>query len=388
MSNFELQIEEIKKHLDCGKQNWLFGAGISYLSKIPLMFPLTDRVESLVNSSGHLKNISLYSCLKADLNSKAHIEHFLSHIGDLIALAERTKNKNAIINGSEFSIDELRGCYKSIISFIGNTVRFGYQKQPNELVGTVTDPIIEVEHHIKFVKALFANRSNVISRSKMRLFTTNYDTLLEDALGLEQYIVKDGFSGGLLGFWNPHVEFEEKNTDPRTCYIYKLHGSIDWCINADGRLIRTRYGTKYLPSPDNIMIYPQATKYVETQKDPFSYLFSGLRNALNSKDDHILVTCGYSFGDEHINAEIEGMLSSPSNKTIVIAFSEEAPDASNGTIVNPTIDRWLKNVSFGERVRVIGKKGVYHKSINVIPPDDGKDIYWWTFTGLTDFLLS
>lgn len=134
------------------------------------------------------------------------------------------------------------------------------------------------------------------------------------------------------------------------------------------------------------MIYPQATKYVETQKDPFSYLFNGFRNSLNSKEDNILITCGYSFGDDHINAEIEAALFSKDNRTTIIAFAQENP---NGDIViNKTLDSWIKNPQFGNRIYVAGQKGIYYNSTDPIKPEDSKDLFWWTFTGLTNFIIT
>lgn len=149
-------------------------------------------------------------------------------------------------------------------------------------------------------------------------------------------------------------------------------------------LIRTRYGTKYLSDRSDIMIYPQATKYVETQKDPFSYLFNGFRSALNSPEDNVLVTCGYSFCDNHINSEIEAALLNKSNRTTLIAFTNEIP--RDECVVNKTLDTWLNNSQFGDRVHVAGKKGIYNGSTSVITPDNGKDLLWWTFSGLTNFI--
>ena len=107
---------------------------------------------------------------------------------------------------------------------------------------------------------------------------------------------------------------------------------------------------------------------------------------LNSKEDNILITCGYSFGDDHINAEIEAALVSKDNRTTIIAFAQEN---SNGDIViNKTLDSWIKNPQFGNRIYVAGQKGIYYNSTNPVKPDDSKDLLWWTFTGLTNFIIT
>ncbi len=385
--DFDIITEDLKKQLDSSRQNWLLGAGISCNSNIPLMYPLTNRVKTMIDSNGNAKDKEIYALLISELDNKAHIEHYLSHIGDLIALAGRAKSKSATIQKKTFTNEELLHLHGSIIEAIGDTVRYGYSSEGGkEVIGKFDSPIVEIEHHIKFVQAIYSNRSNLLSRSKLNFFTTNYDTLLEDALGLEKFTVVDGFSGGAIAYWNPQFEFKDSNNLPNKCLLYKLHGSIDWQRDEEKGLIRNRYGTKYLANKSDIMIYPQATKYVETQKDPFSYLFNGFRNALNFPDDNVLITCGYSFGDEHINAEIESALSSRDNRTTLVAFILECPETD--IVINKTLDNWLKSEKFGRRVYVAGKKGIYYNSTDLIKCSSGAELSWWTFSGLTNFILT
>jgi hypothetical protein len=384
--DFESIIEELKKQLDSSRQNWLFGAGISYKSNIPLMYSLTDRVKNKVVDSKNSKDIEIYTLLTTELQENSHIEHYLSHIGDLIALADRAKTQSATLGTKLFTKDEFLNLHGTIISAIGETVRYGYSNDGSEIIGDFSNPIVEIEHHIKFVQAIYSNRSNLLSRSKLTFFSTNYDTLLEDALGLEKITVVDGFSGGAIAYWNPEFEFQDAHDLPNKCLLYKLHGSIDWHRDEKKGLVRTRYGTKYLANKSEIMIYPQATKYVETQKDPFSYLFNGFRNSLNYPEDNVLITCGYSFGDDHINAEIEAALSTRHSRTTLIAFAQESTE---GTIkINKTLDQWLTDKQFGNRVYVAGQKGIYYNSISPIQPENKKDLFWWTFEGLTNFILT
>src|SRR5690606_29959946 len=135
--------------------------------------------------------------------------------------------------------------------------------------------------------------------------------------------------------------FSERVDLTNKCLIYKLHGSVDWQRNENGILFKVRYGANYLKNESEIMIYPQATKYVETQKDPFFYLFNGFRNALNYNEDNVLVTCGYSFGDNHINNEIEAALTREGNRTTLVAFPEES-----STGLNPILEGWVTSSNF------------------------------------------
>ncbi len=181
MENFEDQLENLKNHLDASQQNWLFGAGISFDAKIPLMYPLTKRVEKIIDENGSDSDKSILAALKKDLDDGSHIEHYLSHLGDLIAIAERSKDKSATLDNEKCTVSSLKTAYTAIIKAIGEIVRYGFK---GDEIGTAENPIVEIEYHLNFVEALFSNRSNLESRSKITFFTTNYDTLLEDALAL------------------------------------------------------------------------------------------------------------------------------------------------------------------------------------------------------------
>ena len=390
MEEFDNKLENLKQFLSSqSRQNWLFGAGISFGSKIPLMYPLTIRVEKIIEDAAEAKEKEILASLKADLTDDCHVEHYLSHLGDLLAIAERSKEKTAYIGANNYTCEQLRQLYLEIIKAIGGIVRYGYvsanaERGIDEEIGKAATPIVEITPHYEFIEALLISQSNLERRSKTTFFTTNYDTLLEDALALHKKVVCDGFSGGAVGFWNADKEFSNAVTDSNTYQLYKLHGSIDWHRDDKLGLVRARYGTKYLSNPANIMIYPQATKYVETQKDPFASLFLGLRKTLMNGQQNTLITCGYSFGDDHINAEIESALRSESNQTTVLAFIQEDP--KNGVVINKTLDAWLACPKIGSRVYVAGELGIYHSSTTPLTETDGNKYAWWRFDGLTQFI--
>jgi hypothetical protein len=187
MNDFESLVENLNQHLSSNRQSWLFGAGISCDANIPLMYPLTKRVKKIITDGDSIKNKDIYTSLSSDLDEAAHIEHYLSHLGDLIALAERSKDKLASINGEKFKQKELGDLYSAVVIAIGNTVRYGYKKNEDgtEEVGCLDKPLVEITSHINFLKALFRTRANLKSRSKITFFTTNYDTLLEKKNGVK-----------------------------------------------------------------------------------------------------------------------------------------------------------------------------------------------------------
>ncbi|MBN2589872.1 MAG: SIR2 family protein [Sedimentisphaerales bacterium] len=371
MDAFNEIVEEVYKHLECENQNWLFGAGISYESNLPIMAPLTRRVKAKLGTN------DLYNAIETDLPEKHHIEHVLSHIGDLVALSERSKNKKVKYGGTDYTKDALLELHKTLVGHIADIMRYGYVEAKGgtaEQIGTIEQPIVTIERHREFVKAFLSLKSNLILRSSIAFFTTNYDTLLEDALILEKQNICDGFTGTAMGFWNPGISFKESNS----FNVCKLHGSVDWYNHKEDGIIRSRYGVKYYSDVQNVLIYPQATKYIETQKDPFAVLFSQFRDRLNSNNNNILVTSGYSFGDNHINSEIESAIICPGNQTTLIVFLDNATG-------NEKLLSWLKDEELSKRIFVATREGIYHRSDEIIKKD-GNELDWWTFKGLISFL--
>lgn len=70
------------------------------------------------------------------------------------------------------------------------------------------------------------------------------------------------------------------------------------------------------PDDDDILIYPSTLKYKESKKQPYESLMDRLSNFLK-QDDAILITCGYSWGDEHINSRIISALKTNTTSHVI-----------------------------------------------------------------------
>ncbi|MEI2827654.1 MAG: SIR2 family protein [Dermatophilaceae bacterium] len=375
-------LEQIGRHLASPCQAWLFGAGISKEAGIPLMHALTSRVRALAKSSSPHDNV--LNTLFAELPEKAHIEHFLSHLGDYAAIAERTMAGKIRINGEIFNPDDLVKVHRKVVSWIAEIVRWGYKPataSTPEKIGSLQEPAVEIDDHKAFIEALFKTAAAGLDdrRDAIRLFSTNYDTLLEDALALCGITYWDGFSGGAIAFRNFHFGEPEPKIGYRA-HVIKLHGSIDWHMGDDGRVWRVRDGDAYPATRGRVLIYPQATKYIATQRDPFAAQFDLLRRTLSTTKDNVLSICGYSFGDEHINQEIEFSMTAPDSRTTMLVFYNES-DGLSTCLKNWRLSSWNK------RLYVMTEKGLYVGDGGPFcSPQIGKEHDWWTFAGLTRLL--
>lgn len=377
-------LAQLDNLLAASNQSWLFGAGISLDAGIPLMWPLTERVFTRAKDEGEPKDIKILEYVKSELSDDSHIEHILSQLGDHRAIADRSKDKNVTFDTISLSVDELDGLHQRILTWIAETIRWGYKPaNPGvvlEEIGTHENRIVVIDNHTAFVSALFnRNQAGLTERRRaVRLFTTNYDTLLEDALALGCFSFWDGFSGGAVAYRSHRYGDEEPNLRDHA-HVIKLHGSIDWHLGEDDRVWRVRDGDLYPKKVSRVLIYPQSTKYLATQRDPFAAQFDLFRRSLGEREENVLATCGYSFGDEHINQEIELTLQRPENKTTVLAFASK---------LNSTLERW-RTGAWGKRVYVISGEGLYvGPNGPYASPATGAKRDWWTFAGVTKMLNS
>jgi hypothetical protein len=377
------RLAQFDKLLEEGNQSWLFGAGISFGAGIPLMGALTQRVFQLAELEGGDGDKVALDAIEDGLAEDSHIEHILSHIGDVRAIAERSKDKSIKIGAVVFTLDELDAFHQRILAWIGRTVRLGYISESAgvaEKIGTRDEPAVDIKNHESFVSALFyrGHAGMVERRHAVRIFTTNYDTLLEDALALKCLSYWDGFTGGAVAF-RSHRYGEDEPKQGYRAHLIKLHGSIDWHLGKEGRVWRVRDDDQYPEKASRVLIYPQSTKYLATQRDPFAAQFDLFRRALGAHGENVLITCGYSFGDEHINQEIKLSMERPENKTTLIVFSMS---------LNGTLELWRKS-AWGKRIYILTEGGLYvGKEGPFSVPDAGKKHDWWKFEGATKILMN
>ncbi|MBB2991075.1 hypothetical protein FHR72_002548 [Mycolicibacterium iranicum] len=137
----------------------------------------------------------------------------------------------------------------------------------------------------------------------VEIFTTNYDTLIERGLEDERVATFDGFVGSRQPFFHPQsLRHEELAPGRQWVRLWKIHGSVNWSwvTLKDG----SRRIARGLEDGDGELILPSSHKYDESRKQPYVAMLERLHRVLTEREDGILITLGYSFGDEHINSVI------------------------------------------------------------------------------------
>ena len=157
--------------------------------------------------------------------------------------------------------------------------------------------------------------------------TTNYDQMMENYINESNngYSCVDGFD---LDQDTQKNLFDQLNFKPNndtskntTCYLYKLHGSLNWIpcdLNGDDKICR-RELEEY--QDNNFVIYPTLGKKDEYYNEPYSFLMKKFKERIDNSDMFIVI--GYSFRDDVINEQFKKFLNKDHTKIFVISPTAE-----------------------------------------------------------------
>jgi hypothetical protein len=140
----------------------------------------------------------------------------------------------------------------------------------------------------------------------VEIFTPNYDLLMEQALEQRHVPYFDGFVGSDRTFFDIG-SMELDNLPARWSRLWKVHGSINWWRTPVGKVERRRESS----SGDRQMIHPTHLKYEQSRRLPYFAMLDRFK-AFLTRGQSVLVTCGYSFSDQHLNEVIvQGLSANP-----------------------------------------------------------------------------
>lgn len=202
------------------------------------------------------------------------------------------------------NIEQILTHIRALTEVIGNGSIDGLSKtalnEVDEEICRLTTEIVEAKlpgddtpyHHV-------ATWIGGIQRThSVELFTPNYDLLMEQALEQRRVPYFDGFVGSNNTFFD--VASMEQDTLPsRWSRLWKVHGSINWWRTSLGNVER-RTGRI---TGDRQMIYPSHLKYDQSRRLPYLAMLDRLKSFL-ARGQAVLITCGYSFADQHLNEVI------------------------------------------------------------------------------------
>jgi len=181
------------------------------------------------------------------------------------------------------------------------------------------------QHHQDFIRKLTARKP---SEPRLQLYTTNYDTLFEQAARRMNYVVIDGFSLSYPRVFNgTNFDFDivfrehtrikqEESFVPNVFQLFKLHGSIDWEKNTKGQILQKE------KSDNPCIIYPASEKYESSYDQPYFEMMSHFQQTLR-KENTLLIVVGFGFKDKHIQNVIkEASLQNHNLHILIVCYGQ------------------------------------------------------------------
>ena len=299
-SDFTRELEaKVAEQLQAQRVGYLLGAGSSYLdnSGYPLSFELWDLIKDKITDPR----------MRADIQAKL----------------------DDGATGIEHALDLLDH---------GGATDTPYRHLVTETIADLFIPKKpSLDLHAKFVQRL-SHRAE----PSVKVFSLNYDPLVERAAELARVRVSDGFLGVEHAYFAPEV-FEERigrirgshrgrqfDETVMPIHLLKLHGSLGWYECPQRGVRRCVYGSSLPKGTKRLMVPPQRRKATDTMLPPYAVLWSAFRGCLVQDANPInrLACFGYGFEDEHVNATIETALAR-TDFTLLIFTKEMSNTAWN-----------------------------------------------------------
>ena len=166
------------------------------------------------------------------------------------------------------------------------------------------------------------------------VFTTNYDLFNETAMDRLGIPFFNGFTGVVERRFNPssfryalaeQLDLTSRKWSAVDAFVYlcKLHGSVSWTEDGEGLFpIREVIGST---APDQVMIYPTPAKQNSALASPYADLIREFQSHV-VREQSVLFTMGYAFGDEHLNNIIYQALTIPTFRVVIFADPDSQGD--------------------------------------------------------------
>lgn len=304
------QIELVKILLKNTNINFLLGAGTSY-NKVDgkLNFPLMCDLLNIVRADKNV--LEFCNSLKNGTNIPEGMSVMLTGLYDdyLFSKDANIEKFLSVLEGVDLYIADAD--FRKKVEEQRNQIRILIRdrlKKSDE--STVMDNYIAFYNGLKNVKEV-----NGLKNQIFNIFTTNYDMMNEMAMESQNIHYYSGFEGIVnrkfnLAYYNYdfvdsfQVNRANVKVTPNHMNLFKIHGSLSWCMK-DGELIeKNPYEQEFLPE----IIYPSVDKFKNTNLIiSYSALMRELSNRLCQEKTTLFVS-GMSMGDEHINKIIENAL--------------------------------------------------------------------------------
>ncbi|MGY3714929.1 SIR2 family protein [Sutcliffiella cohnii] len=327
----------------------LTGAGSSILRE--------DDIEEEIEEGFNIQNHSG----KTVYGLKEAIEEHLDQLQVWYSLDQLAEKVKYVEDDKGFNIEDLLSKVQTARDYISENEKERFDLTVQEIENKIRIlcdiPMCRYHKHREFINKLTTKRK---SHNRVKIFTTNYDTLFEQALQQEEYILVDGFSYEFPRKFNARyfdydfiIRGENKIIDEpeyvdKVVHLLKIHGSIDWKKNQQGDVIKSMEKDE---QDQSLMIYPRRAKFEQSYENPYFELFSRFQMELRKKNT-LLIVIGFSFADKHIKSIVKNaMINNVSLNILIVSpdvekeeykdFIERARKYENVMLYGATFNKFV-----------------------------------------------
>jgi len=312
--------------------NVLIGAGASYPLGSPKIRSMTfEDLEQMVKRAERGLAEDERKVLSALVEAQAgeiDLEYLLTTLNATISVCGFSPKATVHLGKTEVGRDTLMALRRTLNQSLAVACDL-------PAIHAIEDDSLKVDplgDHRTFFRRLL--RSRRLDLPRVRVFTTNYDLVVEKALDADGIAYIDGFTGTVERTFRPESFDQDLYLPPDPnrrrllrvpdlLYLYKLHGSINWRARAGTepgfaeQVIQIRLGSNQSGEDQLALVYPTPLKEGEVLGHPYSTFFTSFLTSLVQPDAALLVI-GYGFADAHINRLLVQALGSPSFQMFVV----------------------------------------------------------------------
>lgn len=337
-SSKSVSYDETQWYINEEPQNQNDGDGITDFKANASAEAFRMIANDITRYTSYFKNIAVLTAAGTSMENGTHggktrTELWNSYKDEIYEISKVLMAKRGILKDKCASIIKS----KNIEDFLSFTILYEklngkiIDKDGNSLKNSLENKIADAcrleldetnKHHQDFIRKLTARKP---SEPRVQLYTTNYDTLFEQAAQRMNYTIIDGFSFSYPRIFNgtnfnhdivfrEHTRIKQEECFiPNVIQLFKLHGSIDWEKKAD-----TIYQKENTEHP--CIIYPASEKYESSYEQPYFEMMSHMQTTLR-KEGTLMIVVGFGFQDKHIqNAIKEAVFQNPNFHLLIVCY--------------------------------------------------------------------
>lgn len=337
-ANKSVAYDEEHWYVDDNPQQQNDGDGITKIKEYATSEAYHLMASDISKYTSHFKNVAVLTAAGTSMENGVHggktrIELWQSYEEEINAISSVFTKNDGVLKEKCQSIIESKNIeeflsftilYEKLNGVIkdeeGKSLRCKLEKKIADACRLTLDE--NNRHHQDFIRKLTARKP---TEPRVQLYTTNYDTLFEQAAQRMNFTIIDGFSFSYPRIFNG-INFDhdvvyrertriknEESFVPNVIQLFKLHGSIDW--EKKGDKIFQKETTEH-----PCIIYPASEKYESSYEQPYFEMMSHLQSTLR-KEGTLLIVAGFGFQDKHIQNVIkEAVLQNPNFHLLVVCY--------------------------------------------------------------------